>query len=150
MHPDTAQRGRLLHVALVFLGLDVTRAAMPSGLGALHTWLDTWHGIGLVEHGLARQDRDLSMTRYGLFWSADVYWTGHVHAQVQATGWQPIPWAAVQQAAFRAPHKAAPGAWTRDRCCLRRDARDGERARPITGGVWRRLLGGQTSPHVEG
>ena len=37
------------------------------------------------------------MTRYGLFWSADVYWTGHVHAPVQATGSQPTPWATVQQ-----------------------------------------------------
>jgi hypothetical protein len=33
-------------------------AATPSGLRALPAWLDTWHGIGLIEHGLARQDRD--------------------------------------------------------------------------------------------
>ena len=43
-------------------------------------------------HDLARHDRDLSLTRYGPFWAADVYWTGHVHAPVQATGWQPTPW----------------------------------------------------------
>ena len=36
MHPDTAHRGRLLYVALGFLGLDVPPAAMPSGLRALH------------------------------------------------------------------------------------------------------------------
>jgi hypothetical protein len=29
---------------------------MPAGLHALHAW----HGIGLIEHGLARQDPDLS------------------------------------------------------------------------------------------
>jgi hypothetical protein len=28
---------------------------MPSGLLALHAWLDTWHGLGLIEHGLASQ-----------------------------------------------------------------------------------------------
>jgi hypothetical protein len=53
---DTAERsrrGRLLYVALAFLGLDLPPAAHPSGLRALHTWLDTWHGIGLIAHGLA-------------------------------------------------------------------------------------------------
>ena len=64
MHPDTARRGRLLYVALGFLGLDLPPAAQPSGLRALHAWLDTWHGIGLITHGLARQDRDISLTRY--------------------------------------------------------------------------------------
>ena len=51
---DTAERsrrGRLLYVALGFLGLDVKAEAMPSGLRALHTWLDTWHGIGPIEQG---------------------------------------------------------------------------------------------------
>ena len=64
---DTAERsrrGRLLYVALGFLGLDVAADVMPTGgLRALHAWLDTWHGIGLIEHGLARQARDLSLTR---------------------------------------------------------------------------------------
>ena len=68
MHPDTAHRGRLLYVALGFLGLDVPPAAMPPELRTLHAWLDTWHGIGLVAHGLARQDRDLSLTRYRDRW----------------------------------------------------------------------------------
>jgi hypothetical protein len=63
MHPDTAHRGRLLYVALGFLGLDIPPAAMPAELRALHAWLDTWHGIGLIAQGLARQDRDLSLTR---------------------------------------------------------------------------------------
>ena len=105
---ERTRRGRLLYVALGFLGLDVAPEAMPSGLRALHAWLDTWHGIGLIEQGLERQNRDLSMTRYGPFWEAAVYWTGHVHAPVQATGWQPTPWAAVQQAAFRALYKQGP------------------------------------------
>jgi hypothetical protein len=41
---------------------------MPSGRRALHDSLDTWHGIGLVEHGLARQERDLELIRYGDRW----------------------------------------------------------------------------------
>ena len=56
MHPGTTHRGRLLYIALGFLGLDVPRAAMPPELRALHAWLDTWHGIGLIAQGLARQD----------------------------------------------------------------------------------------------
>ena len=81
--------------------------AMPSGLRALHDWLGTWRGIGLIEHGPARQDRDLELIRYGDRWGAAVYWTGHghVHPTAQATGWQMTPWGAVQQAAFRALHK---------------------------------------------
>jgi hypothetical protein len=105
MHPDTMHRGRLLYVALGFLGLDVPPVAMPPELRTLHAWLDTWHGIGLIEHGLARQERDLELIRYGDRWGAAVYWTGHVHATVQATGWQMTPWEAAQQAAFRALHR---------------------------------------------
>ena len=73
---ERQHRGRLLYVALGFLGLDVPPAAMPSRLRALHDWLDTWHGIGLIAHGLARQDRDLSLTRYGDRWGASVFVTG--------------------------------------------------------------------------
>ncbi|HEV8150716.1 MAG TPA: hypothetical protein VGP61_11075 [Gemmatimonadales bacterium] len=70
MHSETAHRGCLLYIALGFLGLDVTPAVMPSGLRALHDWLVTWHGIGLIEHGPARKDRDLSLTRYGDRWGS--------------------------------------------------------------------------------
>ena len=105
MHPDTARRGRLLYVALGFLGLDVPPAAMPLELRVLHEWLDTWHGIGLIAQGLARQDRDLSLTRYRDRWGASVFVTGMEHSIVQGSGWQITPWEAVQQAAFRALHK---------------------------------------------
>lgn len=64
MHSDTAHRGRLLYIALGFLGLDVPPTAMPPGLQALHDWLDTWYGFGLIEHGTPRQGRDLSLMRY--------------------------------------------------------------------------------------
>jgi hypothetical protein len=102
MHPEKARRGRLLYIALGFLGLDVPPAARPSGLRALHTWLDTWHGIGLIEHGLERQERDLSLTRYQNRWGAAVFVTGREHSITQGFGWQMTPWGAVQQAAFQA------------------------------------------------
>ena len=87
---DTAERsrrGRLLYIALGFLGLDVAPAAMPPGLRALHAWLDTWHGIGLIAHGPARQDRDLSLTRYRDRWGASVFVTGVERSILQGTGW---------------------------------------------------------------
>ena len=65
--------------------------------------------IGLIEQGLARQDRDLSLTRYRDRWEAAVFWTGKEHSVVQGTGWQAVPWAAVQQAGFRALPKAGYG-----------------------------------------
>jgi hypothetical protein len=86
MDLNTNDRGRLLYVALGFLGLDVPPAVQPSGLRALHAWLDTWDGIGLIEHGLARQERDLELIRYGDRRAAAIYWTGLVHPTAQATG----------------------------------------------------------------
>jgi hypothetical protein len=105
MHPDTTHRGRLLYVALGFLGLDVPPAAVPPELRTLHAWLDSWHGIGLIAQGLARQDRDLSLTRYRDRWGASVFVTGMEHSIVQGSGWQTTPWEAVQQAAFQALHR---------------------------------------------
>jgi hypothetical protein len=105
MHPDTARRGRLLYVALGFLGLDLPPASQPPGLRALHAWLDISHGIGVIEQGLARQDRDLSLTRYRARWGATVFVTGMEHSIAQRSGWQMTPWGAVQQAAFQALHR---------------------------------------------
>ena len=98
MHPDTAGRGRRLYIALGFLGLDLPPAAIPSGLRALHAWLDTWHGIGLIEHGMARQARDLSLTRYGDRWGAAVFVTGKEHAD-NLIDQSATPWA--ELASFR-------------------------------------------------
>lgn len=66
---ERIRRGRLLFLALGFRGLDVKPEAMPFGARGLHAWLDSWHGIGVIERGLARQDRDLWLTRYGRFCS---------------------------------------------------------------------------------
>ena len=64
---------------------------MPSGLGALHMWLDTWQGIGVIEHGLTRQDRDRSLTRYRDRREPAVFVTAKENASVQGTRWQPTP-----------------------------------------------------------
>jgi hypothetical protein len=63
---------------------------MPPELRTLHAWLDSWHGIGLIAQGLARQDRDLSLTRYGARWGASVFVTGNT-SSCKGTGWQTTP-----------------------------------------------------------
>ena len=54
---------------------------------ALHAYLDSWRGIGLIERGLERQGRDLSLTRYGDRWGVTIFVTGKEHAIVQGSGW---------------------------------------------------------------
>ena len=89
MHPETARRGRLLYVALAFLGLDLPPAAQPSGLRALHAWLDTWHGIGLSparrQPRWSQAQRPLFPRRHGVIGLPS---THHVSPTL-STGWCP-------------------------------------------------------------
>jgi hypothetical protein len=94
------QRGQLLRAAVGFVALP-----MPSYDRALHTWLDSWSGIGHVTVGMARQGFDLQLTRYDeKGWRATLYTTGVEHAPTSATGtaWERTPWHATQRAAWEA------------------------------------------------
>src|SRR5712692_8762045 len=94
--------GRML-VALGFLRLPIPDAAMPPAFAALHQWLDSWRGLGAIEHGMAHQGYDLSLTRYANEgWRATFYNTGKEHSYTASTGsaWEPTPWRAVQGAAW--------------------------------------------------
>jgi hypothetical protein len=94
----TDRLGRLLLVTLEAARLDVD---LPV-LGALRSWLNSWRGIGDVEHGMAHQGYDLQLTRYGeRGWRATFYTTGMEHSPTSATGsaWERTPWHAVQGAA---------------------------------------------------
>src|SRR2546428_13224776 len=93
--------GRLLLVTLEAARLD---AELPV-LGALHAWLDSWRGIGVVEHGMAHQGYDLQLTRYDdRGWRATFYTTGMEHSPTSATGpaRETDPWPAGPGAARRA------------------------------------------------
>ena len=101
----TDHRGRLLLVTLEATRLD---ARLPV-LGALHTWLDSWRGIGAVERGMAHQGYDLQLTRYDeKGWRATFYTTGMEHSPTSATGsaWERTAWRAVQGAALEALRRA--------------------------------------------
>jgi hypothetical protein len=80
-------RAQLMRAALGFLQLDARPETMPPALLALHCWLDSWIGIGLIERGMARQGYDLSLTRYANEgWRATFYVTGREHSATGATG----------------------------------------------------------------
>jgi hypothetical protein len=83
--------------AIGFVRVDALPATMPSALVALHRWLDSWVGIGVIERGMARQGYDLSLTRYANEgWRATFYVTGREHSATRATGsaWEPTSWRA--------------------------------------------------------
>jgi len=94
----TDHLGRLLLVTLEAARVD---ADLPA-LGALHSWLNSWRGIGDVERGMAHQGFDLQLTRYDeRGWRATFYTTGMEHSITSATAsaWERMPWHAVQGAA---------------------------------------------------
>jgi hypothetical protein len=98
-----SRRRALLTAAVGFTQLSF--AAPPPPVVALHAWLSTWSGIGHIAHGMARQGYDLSLTRYdGLGWRATFYATGVEHSATSATGsaFEPTAPRAVQVAAWRA------------------------------------------------
>jgi hypothetical protein len=94
----------------VTLSFGRLKPSPAPGLAALHEWLDSWRGIGLIERGMARQGYDLQLTRYANEgWRATFFIAGREHSMTHATGsaWERTPWRAVQGAAWEALHKAA-------------------------------------------
>jgi hypothetical protein len=57
---------------------------------------------GVIAKGLARRDRNLSLTRYRDRWGAPAFVASMEHSAAQGAGWQTTPWEAVQQAALQA------------------------------------------------
>ena len=69
--------------ALGFVRLEGER---PSALEALHSWLDSWRGIGDVVVGMAHQGYDVQLTRYDeRGWRATFYTSGMEHSLTSAT-----------------------------------------------------------------
>ena len=102
----TDRRARLMLATLGFLRLE---GPQPAVLEVLHRWLDSWKGIGLIEHGMSWQGYDLQLTRYDeRGWRATFYTSGMAHSLTSATGtaWERTPWRAVQGAAWDALKKS--------------------------------------------
>jgi len=97
---------------LATLGFLRLRGHQPPVVEVLHCWLDSWKGIGLIEHGMSWQGYDLQLTRYDeQGWRATFYMSGMEHSPTSATGsaWERTAWQAVQGAAREALRQADEG-----------------------------------------
>src|SRR5215470_4199535 len=107
--PDLARRRSLLYAALAFTLLRTRDGAAPPETEWLRRWLDSWRGVGDIVTGMARQDYDLALTRFGgRGWRATFFVTGMEHSATNATGtaFESTPWRAVQVAAWEALNRA--------------------------------------------
>jgi len=99
---DLVRRRRLLVAVLAATRL-ATAAGASSNLADCRRWLDRWSGVGLVAAGMARQDFDLELTRFGVEgWRATFSPAGRAHSVVSGSAWETTPWRAVQRAAWEA------------------------------------------------
>jgi hypothetical protein len=70
----TPQRRRVLFTMLTALGFRYPPGHEPPLIAALHQYLGGWSGIGRITAGMARQQYDLQLTRYGQEgWGATFY-----------------------------------------------------------------------------
>jgi hypothetical protein len=102
---DLAQRRRILFTMLTALGFRYPPGREPPLIGALRQWLGGWPGIGRIVAGMARQQYDLQLTRYGQEgWRATFYPAGIGRSLTPMVGsaWTRAPWTAVQGAAWEA------------------------------------------------
>jgi len=72
-------------------------------LALVHSWLDSWRGVGLLAVGLHRVGYDLDLRQYGDgHWRASFYVTGLAHSILGGSAWEPTVWRAVQRAGWDA------------------------------------------------
>jgi hypothetical protein len=70
------------------------------GVEAVKMWLNTWSGLGAVVVGMARQAYDLELRQFPHGRSAAFYPSGIARSIVHGSGWDVVPWGAVQKAAL--------------------------------------------------
>jgi hypothetical protein len=62
---DLAPRRRILYTMLTALTFRYPPGREPALIAALRQYLGGWPGIGRITAGMARQQYDLQLTRYG-------------------------------------------------------------------------------------
>lgn len=98
------RRRSLLLAALGFTRLE--RGPDLRALRALHTWLGSWRGVGLIADAMRRQGYDLVLSSDERGWRATFLHRDHLVRPWagQVLTWRSTPWRAVHQAAWRALH----------------------------------------------
>jgi hypothetical protein len=100
-----AQRRRVLFTMLTTLGYRYPPGREPAVIAGIRQYLGGWPGVGRIVAGMARQQYDLQLTRFGQDgWSATFYPGGIAHSltPMVGSGWSREPWTAVQRAAWEA------------------------------------------------
>jgi hypothetical protein len=87
---------RRLRAALAAL---LVKAEAPE-LALVHRWLDNWQGVGLIVAGIQRAGFDVELRQYPQGWRVNVRRTGG--DAVVGSGWESMPWTAMQRAAWAA------------------------------------------------
>jgi hypothetical protein len=90
----------LLHATLAVAVLCPTEPELVM----LHSWLDSWRGVGDIVMGMRRQGFKLGLEDMGERWVAAFYMGSGGHEGLRAVGvaQEATPWAAVQRAAWAA------------------------------------------------
>src|SRR5262245_59976012 len=94
-----SDRRALLTAALGFLRL----CEDPPEVAPLRQWMDSWSGLGAVVDGMRRLGYDVALTHHGntpLGWRALFFPAGFLHAGKSGDAGSPMPWRAVQNAAW--------------------------------------------------
>src|SRR5262249_49088226 len=100
-----AQRRRVLFTMLTTLGFRYPPGRESPVIAGIRQYLGGWPGVGRIVSGMARQQYDLRLTRYGQSgWEAMLSpaGIGHSLTPMVGTGWASEPAAAVQRAAWEA------------------------------------------------
>ena len=100
-----ARRRRVLFTMLTTLGFRYPPGREPPVIVGIRQYLAGWPGVGRIVAGMAHQQYDLRLTRYGQSgWEAIFYpaGIGHSLTPMVGTGWASEPAAAVQRAAWEA------------------------------------------------
>jgi hypothetical protein len=103
-----AQRRRVLFTMLTALGFRYPPGREPVVIAGIRQYLGGWPGIGRIVAGMARQQYDLQLTRFGQDgWSATFYPAGIAHSLTPMVGSARArePGLAVQGAAWHALRK---------------------------------------------
>jgi hypothetical protein len=92
-------RRSLLTAALGFAQLQIRIPALQ----ALHTWLDTWTGVGALAAGMARQGFDVTLEHRGQRWHVTFTKERYGVRPGAAAGYASdvAPWRAMQWAAWQ-------------------------------------------------